>query len=134
VKSWPTAFRQRCWTVLDALVATLAADVVVVGDSGGASPSCPRRILGGDKVSRLLLSLAEQASQLGIAVQRAEVNGRPGAVFRAPAGQLINVFSVEIAAGAVQTVRSVINQEKLGHLGPLADLGELQQQRRAQRG
>ena len=39
---------------LDALVATLAADVVVVGDSGGVSPSWPRPILGVDKVSRLL--------------------------------------------------------------------------------
>ena len=72
---------------LDALVATLAADVVVVGDSGGASPSSPRPILGADKVSRLLLALAEQISGLGIAVQRAEVNGQPGAVFRDPAGQ-----------------------------------------------
>jgi RNA polymerase sigma-70 factor (ECF subfamily) len=119
---------------LDGLVATLAADVVVVGDSGGASPSWPRPILGADKVSRLLLALAEQVSGLGIAVQRAEVNGQPGAVFRDRAGQLINVFSLEIADGAVQTVRSVINPDKLAHLGPLADLEELQRQRQARRG
>ena len=81
-----------------------------------------------------MVSLAEQISGLGIAVQRAEVNGQPGAVFRAPAGQLINVFSLEIADGTVQTVRSVINPEKLGHLGPLADLAELQHHRRTQRG
>ena len=119
---------------LDGLVATLAADVVVVGDSGGASPSWPRPILGADTVSRLLLALAEQVSGLGIAVQRAEVNGQPGAVFRDRAGQLINVFSLEIADGAVQTVRSVINPDKLAHLGPLADLEELQHQRQARRG
>ena len=45
---------------LDALVATLAADVVVVGgDSGGVSPPWPRPILGVDKVSRLLLRRTE---------------------------------------------------------------------------
>ena len=63
---------------LDAPVATLAADVVVVGDSGGASPSSPRPILGAEKVSRLLLALAEQISGLGIAVQRAEVKRPAG--------------------------------------------------------
>ena len=46
---------------------------------------------------------------------------------------MINVFSLEIADGAVQTVRSVINPEKLAHLGPLADLAELQRRRHAQR-
>ena len=54
---------------LDALVATLASDVVVVGDSGGGSPSWPRPILGADKVSRLLLGLAEQIRGLGITVR-----------------------------------------------------------------
>jgi len=114
---------------LDALVATLASDVVVVGDSGGGSPSWPRPILGADKVSRLLVGLAEQARGLGIVVRPAEVNGQPGVLFRDPVGRLINVFSLDIADGAVQTVRSVINPEKLGHLGPLADLAALQRRR-----
>jgi RNA polymerase sigma-70 factor (ECF subfamily) len=43
-------------------------------------------------------------------------------VLRDSTGALINVFSFEIADGAVQTVRSVISREKLRHLGPLADL------------
>ena len=49
---------------LDALVATLAADVVVVGDSGGVSPSWPRPILGVDKVSRLLLRRTEMRTAI----------------------------------------------------------------------
>jgi len=54
-------------------------------------------------------------------------------VFRDAAGQLINVFRREIADGEVQTVRSVINPEKLAHLGPLADLADFQRRRHAQR-
>ena len=50
-----------------------------------------------------------------------EVNGQPGAIVRDPDGGLINVFTLDIADGAVQTVRSVINPDKLQHLGPLAD-------------
>ena len=36
-------------------------------------------------------------------------------------GQVVNVFSLEIVDGAVQTVRSVINPDKLHHVGPVAD-------------
>jgi RNA polymerase sigma-70 factor (ECF subfamily) len=33
------------------------------------------------------------------------------------------VFTLEIADGAVQTIRSVVNPDKLGHLGPVSTLG-----------
>jgi RNA polymerase sigma-70 factor (ECF subfamily) len=43
------------------------------------------------------------------------------------------VLTVDIADGVVQTIRGIINPDKLGHLGPLADvrtlLRELKQQR-----
>ena len=113
------------------LVSMLAADVVVYGDSGGASPSWPRPIRGADKVARLLVGLSEQTRGLGVRVRRVEVNGQPGAMFEDPAGRLINVFGFDIADGQVQTIRSIINPEKLGHLGPLADVRELWQARRA---
>ena len=112
------------------LVSMLAADVVVYGDSGGASPSWPRPIRGADKVARLLVGLSEQTQGLGVTVRRVEVNGQPGALFEDPAGRLINIFGFDIADGQVQTIRSVINPEKLGHLGPLADVRELWRARR----
>jgi len=37
----------------------------------------------------------------------------------------VSVLSLDIADGAVQTVRSIINPDKLGHLGPLADVRAL---------
>ena len=48
-----------------------------------------------------------------------------GAVVLAADGRLINVFAIDIVDGAVQTVRSVINPDKLRHLGPVADVWAL---------
>jgi RNA polymerase sigma-70 factor, ECF subfamily len=46
-------------------------------------------------------------------------------MFLDPDGNLTNVFVLDIADGQVRTVRSVINPQKLRHLGPLADLPRL---------
>lgn len=111
---------------VDGLVDLLAADVVVTGDSGGVSPSWPRAIVGRAKVARLMAAVGTQLRKVeGATLERREVNGQPGAVVRDGSGRLVNVFSLEIADGAVQTVRSVISRDKLRHLGPLADLPEL---------
>jgi RNA polymerase sigma-70 factor, ECF subfamily len=116
---------------VDGLVNLLAADVVVTGDSGGMSPSWPRPIVGRDKVARLMAGLAAQIAQVpGVAILRVEVNGQPGAVVRDAAGQLVNVFSFDIVDGVVQAVRSVLARDKLRHLGPLADVQALLDQRR----
>ena len=113
---------------MDDLVTMLAEDAVVYGDSGGVRPSWPRPIAGRDHVGRLLVGVAQQISQLGVEIRPAEVNGQPGALFLDPAGRLINVFALDIADGQVQTIRSVINPDKLHHLGPLADLEGLRRQ------
>jgi RNA polymerase sigma-70 factor, ECF subfamily len=115
---------------MDGLVSMLAADAVVYGDSGGTSPSWPRPIVGRDRVGRLMTSLAGQIRELGITIRRTEINGQSGALFLDPAGLLVNVFVLDIADGQVRTVRSVINPDKLRHLGPLADLPALRRQLR----
>ncbi len=38
-------------------------------------------------------------------------------------------MTVDVADGAVQTVRSIINPDKLRHLGPLADVRALMHER-----
>lgn len=110
---------------LDGLVEMLASDVVVHGDGGGRAPSWGRPIVGPDRVSRLLAGMGAQLSDLGVTFDLRQVNGQPGALMRDPAGNLINVFVLEIVDGLVQTVRSVINPEKLRHLGPVADVRAL---------
>jgi RNA polymerase sigma-70 factor, ECF subfamily len=109
---------------VESLVELLAADVVVYGDGGGVSPSWPRPIFGRDRVSRLLAAFG-RLRELDITARRTEVNGQPGAMFFDRSGSLISVMTIDVADGHVQTVRSVINPDKLRHLGPLADVRAL---------
>jgi RNA polymerase sigma-70 factor (ECF subfamily) len=118
---------------LDGLVELLAADVVVYGDGGGTSPSWPKPIFGRERVVRLLAGVGTQARELGVTIRRTEINGQPGAMFLDGSGRLINVMTVDVVDGVVQTVRSVINPAKLRHLGPLADVRALLRERTERR-
>jgi RNA polymerase sigma-70 factor (ECF subfamily) len=59
-------------------------------------------------------------------IRQTHVNGQPGAMFLDPHGRLLYVMTIDVADGAVQTVRSIINPDKLRHLGPLANLKAFQ--------
>jgi RNA polymerase sigma-70 factor, ECF subfamily len=78
---------------------------------------------------RPLAGVGRQAQELGVTFRLSDFNGQPGAMFLDPSGDPINVMTLDIADGCVQTVRSVINPEKLGHLGPLADVRALVHER-----
>jgi RNA polymerase sigma-70 factor, ECF subfamily len=117
---------------MDGLLGLLAADVEVHGDSGGVPPFWRKPIAGREHVGSLMAALGNQLRHVHGSLQLAEINGQPGALALGPDGRLIAVLSIDICGGQVQTVRSVISRPKLQHLGPLADLAELQQQRRDQ--
>jgi RNA polymerase sigma-70 factor (ECF subfamily) len=67
-----------------------------------------------------------------VQIELRQVNGQPGAMLRDADRRLINVFVLDIADGLVQAVRSVINPDKLRHLGPVADARELARKARHQ--
>jgi RNA polymerase sigma-70 factor, ECF subfamily len=115
---------------VDELMALLAADVVVQGDGGGKAPQWSNLIVGRDRASRLVAGLGRQIAQHGARLERHEVNGQPGAIVRTADGQIVNVLCVEIADGQVTAVRSVINPDKLRHLGPVADVWALIRERK----
>lgn len=110
---------------LTALKHLLAADVAWHGDGGGKAPATARTVYGADRVLRILVSLFGQGAALGMVSEPALVNGQPGAVNRTDDGQVVSVFALEIADGQVQAVHSVVNPDKLGHLGPVADVRAL---------
>ncbi|MHA6630445.1 RNA polymerase sigma-70 factor [Pseudonocardia sichuanensis] len=110
---------------VDQLVDMLAADVVVYGDGGGKAPQWMVPISGVDKVSRLFAAVGRQMREMGIRTQLREINGQPGALVLDPDGRITNVFVLDVADGVVQTVRSIINPDKLRHLGPVADVRAL---------
>jgi RNA polymerase sigma-70 factor (ECF subfamily) len=115
---------------VDGLVTMLADDVVVYGDGGGKAPQWSRPIVGPQRVANLFARLGRQMRSLTITVELRDVNGQPGAVLRTREGELISVFALDIAAGVVQTVRSVINPDKLRHIGPVADARALAREAR----
>ncbi|SOE06886.1 RNA polymerase sigma-70 factor [Streptomyces sp. Ag109_G2-15] len=106
---------------VDALQKLLAADVSMVGDSGGKAPQWGRGIFGAENVTRLLAWIFPALGRIGVTFEPHEVNGRPGAVFRDRDGRILNTWTLDVLDGQIQTIRSVVNPDKLGHMGPVAD-------------
>ena len=105
------------------LIGLLADDAVLYGDGGAKGAGINRPIYGRDNIARMLDTWFRQGERLGVQTELVIINGHPGAKFLDPQGRLINVISLDIADGIVQTVRSIINPDKLTHLGPLSPIG-----------
>ena len=112
---------------LGELESLLASDVELHGDGGGKVPAISRPLQGRNRVAQMLLAWWRAAARFGGAtVRRVEVNGQPGAMTLDSDGRLISVIAVDIAGGQIQVVNSLVNPDKLDHLGlPVANLGAL---------
>ncbi|MEU0402713.1 RNA polymerase sigma-70 factor [Streptomyces sp. NPDC006197] len=120
---------------VDGLRNVLAADVQMVGDGGGKAPQLARAIAGADNVAKLLAALFPVMLRVDLTLEPHDVNGQPGAIVRDRDGKVLHTLSLDIADGRVQTIRSVINPDKLAHLGPVADAWAIHEQvREARRG
>jgi RNA polymerase sigma-70 factor (TIGR02957 family) len=118
----------------DALESLLAEDVELHGDGGGRAPAIKRPVYGRAKVAPMLRNWMSLAARLGgIELRPTLVNGQPGAEYLDPNGDLIGVMSLDIADGQIQAIRSIINPEKLRHLGPVGDANALLQRIRETR-
>ena len=106
---------------LDGLREQLAADVELVGDSGGKAPQLARSIFGADNVARVLASIFPWLVRIDVTLEPHEVNVQPGAILRDRDGKVLNTVALDILDGRIQTIRSVANPDKLGHVGPVAD-------------
>jgi RNA polymerase sigma-70 factor (ECF subfamily) len=118
---------------LDGLVSMLASDVVVYGDGGGKAPQWTAPIVGVDHVARLFVGLGRQMAGYRLRTELRIINGQPGAIVRDADGRVTNVFVLDIVDGLVGAVRSIINPDKLGHLGPVADVRATLRRRRPAR-
>ncbi|WP_431917044.1 RNA polymerase sigma-70 factor [Nonomuraea jabiensis] len=99
----------------------LAADVSMVGDGGGKAPQLARAVVGAQNVARLLASAFPRMALVGVTGEPHEVNGQPGAIFRDRDGKVLHTLTLDVLDGQIQTIRAVINPDKLGHLGSVAD-------------
>jgi RNA polymerase sigma-70 factor (ECF subfamily) len=107
---------------MDGLMQLLAGDVAFYGDGGGVATALPRPLFGREAVARFVLGLFRRGRTLAVTMRAAEVNGQPGAVTLDSDGLVVGVFTLDIADGQVQAVRSVVNPHKLTHLGPTSDV------------
>jgi RNA polymerase sigma-70 factor (ECF subfamily) len=110
---------------IDDLVELLAADAAFYGDGGGKAAAVMHPVLGRDRVARLMSGIFGKGKTMGARLRPANVNGQPGAMIFDSQDRLISVFALDIAHGVIQAVRSVINPDKLGHLGLLSDVARL---------
>jgi RNA polymerase sigma-70 factor (TIGR02957 family) len=108
---------------LDELESLLAQDVALHGDGGGKARALLRPLYGRHRVARTLLRWMQVVGDTeGFSIRPAEVNGHPGALGLDGQQRIVNVLSLEIADGQIHGIRSIINPDKLRHLGPVADL------------
>jgi RNA polymerase sigma-70 factor (ECF subfamily) len=115
---------------LAGLEALLAHDVELTGDGGGKVPALARSLHGRSRVARTLRNWWRQGARVaGASVRQVEVNGQPGALLLDPEQRIVSVVALEISAGEIQAVRSIVNPDKIGHLGPVADMRALLEQR-----
>jgi len=111
---------------LEGLEALLAEDVELHGDGGGKVPALARALFGRSRVARTLRAWTRTGLRLTrITLRRVDVNGQPGALLLDDEGRVFGVMTVDIAGGQVHGVRSVVNPEKLRHLGEVGDVNAL---------
>jgi RNA polymerase sigma-70 factor (ECF subfamily) len=106
---------------VDGLRELLAADVQLVGDGGGKAPQLARSIFGAENAARVLASVFPWLVRIDVTLEPHEVNGQPGAILRDRDGKILNTIALDVLDGQIQTIRSVQNPDKLGHVGPVAD-------------
>jgi hypothetical protein len=90
-------------------------------DGGGKVRALAQVVQGRSRVARTLRGFSQNAERFGVAaVREIEVNGEPGAVAVDAEDRLIAVIAVGVAGGEIQSISSIVNPDKLQHLGPLA--------------
>jgi RNA polymerase sigma-70 factor (ECF subfamily) len=106
---------------LDGLRELLAADVQLVADGGGKAPAFARSVIGADNVARVLALNFPVLVKIDATLEPRELNGQPGAIFRDRNDKVVGTVTLDVLGGRVQTIRAVVNPDKLGHMGPVAD-------------
>ncbi len=111
---------------LTGLEALLAHDVELTGDGGGKVPALARTLRGRDRVARTVINWVRAADRIPeLALRPVEVNGGPGALYLDSQQRVVAVLALDIRGGQIAGINSVVNPDKLAHVGPVADLRAL---------
>ncbi len=102
---------------LDHLVHFLSEDVALVGDGGGKAHAYPMPVVGRELVARIIHGLFKVALRLGVTFHPVMLNGQPGALALDADGRIVQAMALDIVDGAVRSIQSIVNPDKLTHLG-----------------
>jgi RNA polymerase sigma-70 factor (ECF subfamily) len=107
---------------LRALEAVLAEDVVLRGDGGGNAPALARSITGRERTARTLVAWADLGHRLGGSLRSVWVNGEPGALLLDAQESIVAVWALHVVDDRIAAVASIVNPDKLRHLGKVGSL------------
>jgi RNA polymerase sigma-70 factor (ECF subfamily) len=108
---------------LAALETLLAHDVVLTGDGGGKVPALARSLQGRSRVAHTLTTWLRLLAQFPqVSMRPVEINGAPGAIYVDAQDRVLGVWSLEISDDQITGLRSIVNPDKLAHLGEVGDV------------
>lgn len=115
---------------VDALRDLLASEVHLVADGGGGLGT---RVgdFGAEQAARALAANVAPLVAIGVRLDAHDLNGAPGVIMHDAEGRVLGTVALGIRAGQVTTIFAVNNPDKLDHLGPVADLGAIIEERNA---
>lgn len=102
---------------MEGLLGLLSEDITLWSDGGGRVRAALNPIQGADRVSRFLFGILGKTSP-GFVVRQTSINGRPGIVGYVDESPM-GVVTLDIAEDRIQTIRIVVNPEKLRAVPPL---------------
>jgi hypothetical protein len=96
--------------------------VQLTGDGGGKVPTLARSLHGRNRVARTLINWLHRITRApGVSLRPVEINGGPGALLLDAQQRLIGVWALDIRGGQITSISSVVNPDKLTHLGAVGD-------------
>jgi RNA polymerase sigma-70 factor (ECF subfamily) len=108
---------------LAALETLLAHDVVLTGDGGGKVPALARSLRGRSRVAHTLANWLHALARFPeVSMRPVEINGAPGAIYVDAQDRVLGVWSLEISDDQITGLRSIVNPDKLAHLGEVGDV------------
>ena len=111
---------------LAGLEALLAHDVELTGDGGGKVPALARSQHGRSRVAHTLTNWLHALARFPpVSMRPVEVNGGPGAIYVDDQDRVLGVWALEISGGEVTGIRSIVNPDKLAHLGEVGDVAAI---------
>jgi hypothetical protein len=81
-----------------------------------------RTLRGRSRVAPALINSRLSGTAPDVSLHRVEVNGGPGAPYIDAQQRLIAVVALDIAGGQINSINSIVNPDKLAHLGPAGDV------------